>query len=69
MRYACTKTLHHADNFVPRNDRKTNKRELTIPYHQVTMADTTRADSDQHFSMPWRGDGALLDFEIAFGFS
>jgi hypothetical protein len=46
-----------------------NKRELAIPDHHVTLTDTTPADSDQHFSRPWRGDSALLDFKIAFGFS
>lgn len=69
MGHPRTKTLNHADNFVTWDDRKANKRELTIPYHQVTMTNAAGADSNQHFSVPWRRDRALFDLKIALGFS
>jgi hypothetical protein len=68
MVHACTDTLNRACDLVARNDGKSDEGEFAIPNHQVPVAHTAGADSDQNVAGSRCRDRALFDLKLAFRF-
>jgi len=66
MIYARTNTLHYTSNFMTRNDRKADKWKIAILDHEIAVTDATGTNADQHLTVAWYGEGAVLKLEFSF---
>jgi hypothetical protein len=58
--HAWTELFDDACNFVARNDGWPHKREIAVPYHQVTVAHAAGMDSDKYLALAGRRHSPLF---------